>query len=273
MTSGLVHKHKNLGVAALAAPLLLATPAWADVSEAQGAQVVFLGEQHDNPGHHAVQAEWVAALTPTALVFEMLTPENAAQISGDIRDDPAAIAAATKWEERGWPDFAMYYPIFAAAPEAAIYGAGVPRSQVRGLMEADLTEVAGADVAARFALDAPLEADQQAQREAMQKVAHCDALPDTMLPMMVAVQRLRDAVLADAALTALSETGGPVVVITGNGHAREDWGAPHAMSLAAPEVTYFSLGQGEAGDMPQGGFDAVLDGPAVDRGDPCDAFR
>jgi hypothetical protein len=62
-------------------------------------------------------------------------------------------------------------------------------------------------------------------------------------------------------------------VITGNGHAREDWGAPHALRIAAPDVTYFTIGQGEAGQMPDGGFGLTLDGPTVDRGDPCDAFR
>jgi hypothetical protein len=67
--------------------------------------------------------------------------------------------------------------------------------------------------------------------------------------------------------------GAPVVVITGNGHAREDWGAPHLLRTAEPGVSVFSLGQGEAGRMPDGIFGAMIDGPATDRGDPCDAFR
>jgi uncharacterized iron-regulated protein len=94
-----------------------------------------------------------------------------------------------------------------------------------------------------------------------------------MLPRMVSVQRLRDAALAQAALEAISRFGAPVVVITGNGHAREDWGAPALLRHASPGLAVFSLGQGEAGAQPDGGFGVVLDGPGVDRGDPCDAFR
>jgi uncharacterized iron-regulated protein len=140
-------------------------------------------------------------------------------------------------------------------------------------MENDVATVAGAEVAAQFGLTDALPPDQQTAREALQKAAHCDALPDEMLPMMVTVQRLRDAMLADAALAALEETGGPVIVITGNGHARKDWGAPFYITAAAPDIVVFSLGQGEAGQMPDGGFDLLMDGPAVDRGDPCEAFR
>ena len=73
--------------------------------------------------------------------------------------------------------------------------------------------------------------------------------------------------------TQVDVTGGPVVVITGNGHARTDWGAPHYVSKAAPGVRVFALGQGEAGKPPEGDFAAVVDGPAVDRGDPCEALR
>ena len=44
------------------------------------ADVVLLGEVHDNPAHHAFQAEAVAYLAPRALVFEMLTPAQAALV-------------------------------------------------------------------------------------------------------------------------------------------------------------------------------------------------
>ena len=91
--------------------------------------------------------------------------------------------------------------------------------------------------------------------------------------MMVSVQRLRDAALARAASDALKKYGPPVVVITGNGHARTDWGAPYVLEQATPEIKIFALGQGESGQGPDGGFDIVSDAPAVSRGDPCAAFN
>lgn len=240
--------------------------------EAMMADVVFLGEQHDNPAHHALQAEWVKQIKPSALVFEMLTPEQADRILPEHFGDAGKLEAVLQWEQSGWPDFTMYYPIFASAPSAAVFGAGVPPEKVRGLMRKELAEVAG-DLTEPFGLDQPLPEDQQAQRESLQMAAHCDALPESMLPTMVDVQRLRDAALADAAIRAAEETGGVVVVITGNGHARDDWGAPFLLGRAAPELSVFSLGQGEAGRMPEGGFASTVDGPPVDRGDPCEVFR
>ncbi|MDW3223104.1 MAG: ChaN family lipoprotein [Paracoccaceae bacterium] len=258
------------GVVTLAAPFSFANGL---PSEAGSAQIVFLGEQHDNLAHHTVQAEWAVALAPSALVFEMLTPDQAAAVTPLNRLSEQELSTALNWEDAGWPDFAMYYPIFAAAPTAQIFGAGVPRAQVRQLMEKPLEEAFDVQDAQRFGLDQPLSDAQQAARENLQRLAHCDALPADLLPMMVSVQRLRDAVLARTALEALDETGGPVLVITGNGHARADWGAPFLVAKAAPEITVFALGQGEAGNEPDGVFNVTLDGPTVDRGDPCDAFR
>ena len=61
--------------------------------------------------------------------------------------------------------------------------------------------------------------------------------------------------------------------ITGNGHARKDWGAPAALAHVAPEVSAQSLGQGETPTgAPEGGFDAVEITDPVEREDPCAAF-
>lgn len=264
----------------MGAAILVAPFAWAEnitvppVSyAARQADILFLGEQHDNPTHHLVQAAWIEALRPRVLVFEMLTPDQAARVTAEARTSEESLEAILDWNASGWPDFSMYYPVFAADPDAPILGAAVPRDQVRDLMETDLAAILGPEVSARFGLDMPLPDSQQAEREALQRTAHCDALPEEMLPMMVDLQRLRDAALADAALAGFTQFGGPVVVITGNGHAREDWGAPFLARRAAPDVSVYTLGQGEAGREPEGGFGFIADGPAVDRGDLCDAFK
>jgi uncharacterized iron-regulated protein len=235
---------------------------------ARDAQIVVLGEQHDNPAHHIRQAEWTAALAPAAVVFEMLTPAQAARVA-DGWADQADFDALTGWSQTGWPSLDMYYPIFSAAPDATIYGAGVTREQIAEQLGSPLTShpLAGA-----YGLDILPDPAEQAAREALQARAHCDALPEEMLPMMVDAQRLRDLVLADAALRALRDTGGPVVVITGNGHARADWGMPALLANAAPDVAVFAVAQGEDGAEVHGVFALSLDAPAPERGDPCAAF-
>lgn len=254
--------------------ILLAAPfaavASAPTPAARNAAVVLLGEVHDNPAHHQTQAEWVAALRPAALVFEMLTPEQAAAATPALRGDAAALEQALDWANSGWPAFSMYFPIFTAAPAAKIYGAAVPRAQARAALMQGVAQSFGPQ-AADYGLTQPLPPDQQQQREAMQALSHCNALPAEMLPGMVDVQRLRDAALARAALQALDDTAGPVVVITGNGHARSDWGVPAYLARLRPTLAVFALGQSEAGQI-DGPFDLVIDAAPVPRDDPCAAF-
>lgn len=236
------------------------------------ADVVVLGEIHDNPASHATQAGAVAMLAPKALVFEMLTEAQAAKMRDDLIDAPEKLAEALGWADTGWPDFSLYAPIFVAGRGAKVYGAEVPRDRAQVALKIGVPVLFGEDAAAYGLTEEP-GADELAERLNLQMAAHCGALPLDLLPGMVDLQRLRDAMLARTALKALDETGGPVAVITGNGHARKDWGVPSYIARVAPQVSVFALGQGEDGAMPEGGFDIVLNMPAVDREDPCNAFK
>lgn len=259
-------------------PLLLAAPLHAQqidpamLSDLPPADIVVLGEVHDNPIHHQHQAQAITAIKPAALVFEMLDAEQAGRVTPALRADMAALDKALGWAESGWPDFAIYYPIFAAS-SAPVYGAAVPRETLRGAMGGDLAALFGAEDSVRFGLDVPLPEAQQQEREAMQMQAHCDALPPEMLPGMVAAQRLRDAELARVALRAWHETGGPVVVVTGNGHARRDWGLPAALAQADPGRRLLSLGQLEAAPEDTPPYDLWLVTAPAEREDPCAAFK
>lgn len=260
--------------AAFSALLIFCTSVLADVpSMARDANIVFLGEVHDNPNHHETQADWVAALQPAALVFEMIAPDVAAGLSAADRSDSETLGNALGWAASGWPDFEMYAPLFFTAPNARIYGAAVPRSMARQILSDGLSVAMTLEDRQRFGLERDLPAAQQTAREAHQMAAHCDALPKDLMPGMVLIQRVRDAWLAQQALAALQDTGGPVVVITGNGHARRDWGAPAAIAQADTTVAVYALGQSEDGAAQSGAFDHVVDAPAAERPDPCAAFK
>ncbi|MEZ5752566.1 MAG: ChaN family lipoprotein [Paracoccaceae bacterium] len=231
------------------------------------AEVFVLGEVHDNPQHHLNQARAIRAIAPRVVVWEMIAPGTAMP---ERRDDPEVVASALGWQ--GWPDFAMYFPILQASGDAVHVGANVPRPDARRAFTEGAAAVLGAG-AARFGLDLPLPADEQAIREAEQFTEHCEAMPREMMTGMVEAQRLRDAALARAALEAVHDTGGPVVVITGNGHARTDWGVPALLRRAEPGLRVVALGQFEGepeGEIP---WDRWIVTPPVERGDPCLAFR
>ncbi len=263
--------HILLCAAVAAAPVQAADLPPALATAVESAEVVLLGETHDNPDHHRMQAEIVAAMAPRAVVWEMLTGDKAGGVDAALIRDAERLERALHWAESHWPDFAMYLPIFEAAPEARHYGGEVPREAARNAMRIGAGTAFGAD-AARYGLTVGLPPAQQAAREAMQMRAHCAAIPQDMLPGMVAIQRLRDAVLARAVLRALDETGGPVAVITGNGHARRDWGIPVYLDRVRPGLRILAVGQSERGAI-DGAFDVVLDSPPAPRADPCAAFE
>lgn len=258
------------------AVLLAAGPAFSDqitpdaFAALPPADVVILGETHDNPTQHAHQARAVEVLAPSALVFEMLTPEQAAKVTQDLRRDAEALAEVLDWDSSGWPDFEMYAPIFAAST-APVYGAALPRDEVRRAFSEGAAEVFGAE-ADRYGLTTPLPEEMQEDRAQMQFEAHCEAMPLEMMTGMVEAQRLRDAAFSRVALQALEDTGGPVVVIAGNGHARSDWGMPAVLAEAAPDVTVLSVGQLETPLDETPPYDVWLVTEAAERGDPCAGF-
>ncbi len=234
--------------------------------------MVILGEIHDNPLHHVNQARGVAALRPGALVFEMLTPAQAALADTGTRSSAADLDAVLHWEEGGWPDFAMYYPIIAAAPRAKIFGAAQPDGDVRRAVSDGAAEVFGPG-AEDYGLTVALAPADAAEREAEQAEVHCGAMPKAMLGGMVEAQRLRDAAFARVVAAAAAVTDGPVAVITGSGHARTDRGIPVALGHAMPGLKVLSVGQIEGPSPDAAPYDLWIATPAAPREDPCLAFR
>ncbi|WP_103332562.1 ChaN family lipoprotein [Pseudotabrizicola formosa] len=258
----------TLGLALAAQPVWAAEITADVLDDIPRADVLVLGEVHDNAEHHINQARAVFSLTPRAVVWEQLSAEAAMRVPDDL-GDAAAVARALGWAESGWPDFALYYPIFVAARDARHYGAEVPRDLARrSVSEGALAVMPEGPGLARALPDA-----EQAAREAEQMAAHCNAMPESVLPGMVQAQRLRDAYLAQEVLRALEEVGPPVAVITGSGHARTDWGLPAVLADAAPGVSVLSVGQMEGAAPENAPYDLWLVTEALEREDPCSAFR
>lgn len=239
------------------------------------ADVVILGEIHDNPDHHLAQAWLVGQLAPVGVAFEMI-PQASEEGIAVLRANgtPAAeIGPAIGWQRMGWPDWAIYRPIFEQLGDAAIIGAGIPRTDVRRAIADGAAQVA-AQPALVGVLSQALPPTQQRASEAQMIDAHCGHLPASAAPGMVEAQRLRDAYFADAALRARREQG-QSVLIAGNGHARKDRGVPLYLTGLAPDAKVLSVGiiaqPTERTGQP---FDFVWITPAVpDQEDPCAAFK
>ncbi|MFZ1469756.1 MAG: ChaN family lipoprotein [Paracoccaceae bacterium] len=248
-----------------------ALPAAAEITPAEGMDIYILGEVHDNPAHHAEQARLMALIAPGAVVWEMMSPDQSDALTGVDRSDATATEAALGWAAAGWPDFAMYHPILLAAGDVPQIGAAAAREDLTAVMRQGLSAVLGNQAVADWGLG-PLPLQDQSARESDQRAAHCNALPEDLLPGMVDAQRYRDWAMASAAVTAVQAGQTPVVIITGTGHARSDQGIPALIRAAQPDLRVWSLGQVEDDPGPDAPFDAVNQTAPTPRKDPCAAF-
>ncbi|MEO1695378.1 MAG: ChaN family lipoprotein [Pseudomonadota bacterium] len=255
----------------------------------RAADIVLIGEIHDNPAHHTKQACLVdafatskatdapdAATTPT-LVWEHIDATQAPALTAYLNTanpTAAGLANAVGWQKTGWPSWDMFAPIAEAALQNKLPMASgdAPRTQVRAVARGGLKALAS-DTIARIGLDSALPAPLQ--RDLLDELAasHCGLIPAEAFVTMADAQRYRDASLADALVTAMRKSGSAILV-AGNGHVRSDRGVPWHLKRMAPNAEVFVVAQAETGDS--AGYpnaDATLTSERVDRTDPCIAMR
>lgn len=252
------------------------------------ARYVVIGEIHNNPDHHAIQAALLGAIAAAgrrpAVVFEMipadLRPALDAYLAAPGRT-AAGLGAAVEWEKRGWPDFALYRPIVevALSQGLAILPGDLARATIRKIGREGAAALSP-DAAARLGLDRPMPDAAREELSRTLRESHCGMLPDAAVGPMLTVQRARDGALADAMIAAAGEAGS-AVLITGAGHARKDWAAPAVIGARAPEAGIVAIGlmevaEGEdaladygIGPDTPAPYDFVVFTPRADLADPC----
>lgn len=228
------------------------------VAELAAADFVLLGETHDNRDHHRLQARLVQALAARGgrrmvVAFEMLDSdlqERIAEVLADRPADPRALADAVGWADSGWPPFEVYEPLFRAVLDvgATMVAAGLPAARVREVSARGVHALPDGLVR-RTGLDRPLPDDLLRALEQELFESHCGRLARDFVPRMVAVQRARDAFMADR--LARTSGSGIGVLITGRGHARLDRGVPLYLRRLAPGKRIRSLAFLEVGSVPR----------------------
>jgi uncharacterized iron-regulated protein len=255
------------------------------------ARFVLLGEKHDNPDHHQLQAALVRALAAAgrrpAVAFEMLDTAQAPALARHLAASPrdaAGLGDAVGWNNSGWPPWSDYEPIAHAALDAGlpILAANLPAAVISAVARGNRSALPASLVTAH-ALDRPLPGDAQAAMSAEIRDAHCGHANPAMVTNMITAQRARDAHMADTLLTAVTDGA---VLIAGTGHVRQDRGAPMYLRARSPAATIATVAFVEvqpnapnpddyaarfgAASLP---FDYVWFTPRMDDDDPCERFR
>lgn len=182
---------------------------------------VIVGEQHDNPDHHALELWLVRALAerrPTgSVLLEMLNPDQqdavtATQAAAARGALPTDLIGALHWQA-GW-DWSQYGPLLTwlLKQPAPLLAANLDRSEIMDIYRSK-PELQGTASTAAAVRDALLEDIRD---------SHCGLLPDSQLPAMLAVQQQRDRHMAERFKAAPE----PSVLIAGGFHARRDLGVP-----------------------------------------------
>jgi uncharacterized iron-regulated protein len=255
------------------------------------ARFVLLGERHDNPVHHELQArllrEMIAAGRHPAVGLEMFSTDDATAIARYLAGSPkdaSGLGEAANWKRSGWPDWRLYEPIAQAALDAGlpIVATNLSRVAVEAIRRNGLAGLSGG-LARQLGLDLPLSPET---RDAMRRElgeAHCDRVEGVELERMVDLQWARDARMAEALARAGQRDG--ALLIAGAGHVRTDRGVPLHLQRRAPGSSIVSLAFLEAdaafeapaayaarfeGALP---FDYVWFTPRIDDVDPCARLR
>lgn len=271
------------------------------------ARFVLLGEVHDNPDHHRLQAWAIGAVSKLrgarlvegapqmdVVALEMLSADEQEAIDnfyGRNARVPRQRTAAdfgrlVKWDKLGWPAYEIYQPIIQEALNAhlIIAPANPSRTESRKVSKEGIGAVAKDEVE-RLALDHPLPPEQSKALADEIRESHCGMLPDTAVPNMTVIQRLRDARMADALL--VSQWKG-AALIAGNGHVRRDRAVPwylEARGIPASDVVVVRHVEVEAGETTPENYglgpsgkanelsDFVVFTPRQSRAEPCEQMH
>jgi uncharacterized iron-regulated protein len=190
------------------------------------AELVLLGEKHDNPDHHNLRLAILRSLLstdPSALiVMEMMTQAQQPAIDSLSSGNP--LPAADTWQQLLEWDDAWQWQFYQPTLELAL------QNRVRLVAGNISAETMMAIYRSETAPDQPLNQAQLAKLSEEIDISHCGMLPSSQIPAMVRVQQARDQQMADS----LMETGefNKRILLAGNYHVRHDLSVPNYLNLS-----------------------------------------
>ncbi len=251
------------------------------------ANVLLLGETHDNPQHHENQQKLLKARIESgarpALMMEQLNAENQPELdqalAGSNRDDVLDSASGLIKFADGKP----YRTLLAIAIDnkLPIIAANISGKRLQPIIWYGYSAYDAGELK-RLAVEEVWSESRQNYLVNHMGGAHCGEIRDELRLGLTRSQRLRDALMADSAVASIARD---VVAIVGRDHARRDIGLPLYFAARAPSARIFSIGfvevsaewtdpkdyeaKSATGDAP---FDVIWFSPRAERPNPCANF-
>jgi uncharacterized iron-regulated protein len=248
--------------------------------------VLLLGEVHDNSRHHELQQKLLQARIDSgakpALMMEQLDAASqpildqalAGVKSEEVLNNVTALIKFSDWQ--------FYSPLLSIAVNnrLPIIAANVPNQFLQPVIWKGYSAYDAGELK-RLEVEAVWNEHRQKYLASNMGGAHCGQLRDELRLGLTRSQRLRDALMADSAISSISRG---VVGIVGSSHARRDIGLPLYFAARDPSARVFSIGFVEVadstdpkaynadsatGEVP---FDVMWFTPRMDREDPCANF-
>ena len=238
----------------------------------RSADIVLLGELHDNPFHHQARASFIPrfADSKTTIVAEHLPAGRRVTVTGDLGSDlEAAGFNRSGW---GWP---LHQPLFESVLGRgyALIGGNLPAGFSKELVAQGQAAMALSMARSYEQSTLPDTARNQLEQDLID--GHCGKLPEKYLAPMKLVQRATDISMATALLAHR-----PAVLVAGNGHVRRDYGVPQVLVALDPSLKITSVGFYESGaDRAEliksltGRYDFIWLTDKTQRSDPCEDFK
>ena len=195
--------------------------------------VTVLGEIHDNPRHHQLRGELLRQL-PAASKTVVAEHLNWRQRFTPQSELLTGLQAAG-FDDQGW-DWPLHQSLFEAviASQMPLMGGNLPGESIK-----EVFKTRGQSLPEPVRVLLAKTPFDELQRKALEEEidqGHCGAMPASMFEGMTAVQRGRDAAMAEVALAHL-----PSVVLAGNGHAWKHLGVPFVVNNASPHSQTLSV--------------------------------
>ncbi len=239
---------------------------------------ILLGETHDNPDHHHVQAEVLNGLAGAgqkpAVVMEMLARET-------WQDQPAfwtdlkLLQQQAAAQDQRWP-WDLYTPLLQSVVDHGLelVAGNVKRKTLHTRVQANGPDW-HQELGTRYSI--PMHGLGLLEQEIAE--SHCGYVDTGHLPFMVEAQLLRD----HAMTSALVNSPAPAVLVAGRGHVRNDYAVPVQLRNACRCDSVLSIAllpvhpdAPRPEDYLQGSrnaYDILYFTPSHTREDPCEKFK